>query len=433
MAKQRSLGRPSRPVLGTCSVALLSIISVIISNASIRSASVLDGTHHIAASAGPARIIANAAATSSATTPPATNWTEYFRNFAHNVTTHWESSPSQVPIRQTNASSSSDCAPASLILFGVPKEFGRIWKGYVRRIVRRNPRIHFEVHMHMHSDLHLHNFTNAKNGEINVTVASPSDVQQILMGNISVQGEHGNVSIPTRLVTSSQREYDESGLSWMEEGDLRHMGQNVFTNLNVLSNVFRQGNSMRQAYASAATRPFYASGDENKRTYVFLRSDTLLISDEVIPCGLATNEVHVPSWQTKGFPELNDRTAVAGPIAAHKYARAKSDAFREMILDRRNPGSERHAWSSAKRMKEHLDKTRFTYNNIGQRPTLHNPEKMLNFYLNHDELDGPKLKVVERDGDWMKLIRVRSGGRMHDAGRWRVEARFLNETDLRRR
>ncbi|KAL9178569.1 hypothetical protein ACHAXT_001907 [Thalassiosira profunda] len=379
----------------------------------------------------PTRNVADTTTNSSTSTAPATNWTDYFQRFVHNVATHWESFSPPTPIPQTNASTQSDCVPASLILFGVPKEFDRIWRNYVKYIVRRNPNIRFEVHMHMYSDLHLKSFTNAKNDEVNVTVVSPSGVQEVLGGNISVQGEDGNASIPTRIVTSSQREYDEAGLSWMEVGDLRHF---VFTNLDVLRNVFRQGNSMRRAYESAVSRPFLGNATGG-RTFIFLRSDTLLVGDVDIPCaGLAANEVHAPSWQTKNFPELNDRAAVAGSMAAYKYARAKSDAFREMILDRRTPGEERHAWSSAKRMKEVLDKkTRkeITYNNVKDRPTLHNPEKMLNFYLHYDELDGPRLKVVERDENWMKLIRVRAFGKLADGGRWKVKAQYLNETDLR--
>lgn len=316
--------------------------------------------------------------------------------------TWWQSSTEPDGEITSNLTSYS-CASASLILFGVPKEFDRIWKNYLKYIVHRNPNIQFEVHMHMYAD--LTNFSNAKNNEINVTTQSPSDIQRILSTMGVRQSGNKNVTLPMKLITSSQKEYDNAGLSWIQERDTKPISH---LSIDSLKNMFRQGNSIQQAFISASTQSLLGNLTAEimaKKTYLFLRSDTLLISPIDIPCsGLAANEIHVPSWQTKNFPEYNDRTALAGSTAAYKYARAKSDVFREMILDERNKTGE-------------VPKLR-----------LHNPEKMLKLYLDHG--DGVKLRVKERDLRWAQLIRVRSGGMLADAGRWGVKQKYLNETTL---
>ena len=182
----------------------------------------------------------------------------------------------------------------------------------MRYIVYQNPHIRkIEAFMHMYSDLHLSGFTNAKNNEINVTTQSPSDIQRVLNNSIGVGNQ--NYTIPVRLVTSSQREYDETGLAWVEERDLEHFSG---FSIDTLKNLFRQGNSIQQAYILEN-----ATSDMMKnKTFVFLRSDTLLVSPIDIPCsGLPPEEIHIPSWQSKGFPAYNDRAAIAGSTAAYKY------------------------------------------------------------------------------------------------------------------
>ena len=107
------------------------------------------------------------------------------------------------------------CVPATLILFGVPKEFRCIWKAYMKNIVQINPRINFEAHIHMYSDLHGENFINEKNDEKNVTTESPEEIRGIIIDNGSIiEGSDTSFkSISTRMVTSSQNEYAQKNLS----------------------------------------------------------------------------------------------------------------------------------------------------------------------------------------------------------------------------
>ena len=280
----------------------------------------------------------------------------------------------------------------------------------MKYIVQANPTIHFEAHIHMYSDLHLSSFTNAKNNEINVDIESPSMIRSIIDGSYETTKENAT-KIPTRMVTSSQHEYDEKNLSWVEQRDADELFSNIAT-IHTLKNIFRQGNSMYEAYQSATSKPFFDNDTSNK-TFLFLRSDTLLIQPLIIPCnGLASNEIHIPSWQTKKYPVYNDRTALAGSIAAYKYARAKSHVFPELFLDRR--GEEKIQWASRDSMKGHGG------------GKLHNPERMLMVYLNH-LVNGRKIEVKERELTWAPLLRVRSGGVLWDNERWKAP-KHLNQS-----
>lgn len=326
--------------------------------------------------------------------------------------------------------SNHECIPAALILFGVPKEFRCIWNRYIKYIVEANPSIKFEAHIHLYSDLHLSSFSNAKNKEMNITIQSPSAVRSIIDGSYEKAKDDNNntTKIPTRLVTSSQKEYDDKNLSWVQQRDADQLNSGIST-VSTLKNIFRQGNSMYEAYLSATSKPFFrnaaaastaSSSSNNNKTFIFLRSDTLLLQPITIPCmGLATNEIHIPGWQTDSFPEYNDRTAIAGPIAAHAYARAKSHIFPQLFLDRRNKrGKEKIQWASRQSMSSY------------EGGTLYNPERMLMVYLNHVVENGTKISVKEREVTWAQLIRVRSGGSLADldVDRWKTP-KHLNQSN----
>ena len=60
---------------------------------------------------------------------------------------------------------------------------------------------------------------------------------------------------------------------------------------------------------------------------------------------------------------------------------------------------------------------------------LHNPEKMLKLYLDRGDGVG-ELRVKEKDLRWAQLIRVRSGGMLTDAGRWKIKQKYLNENTI---
>ena len=320
-----------------------------------------------------------------------------------------------------NIPSSNECVTATLLLFGVPKEFQCIWNHYIKYIVNANPAIQFEAHIHLYSDLHSSSFTNTKNNELNVTIDSPAVIRSIIDGTYHHKADKNTTKIPTRLVTSSQKEYDKKNLSWIEQRDAQQFEPGIAT-ISTLKNVFRQGNSMYEAYLSSISHPFYNNPTSpSNKTFLFLRSDTLLIEPIIIPCqGLDTNEIHIPSWQTKDFPEYNDRTAMAGFVAAEKYARAKSHVFPQILLDRRNTqGKQTIQWSSYPSMKQY------------QKGRLYNPERMLKVYLDHRMEDiGTKLLVKEREVEWAPLVRVRSGGFLADmdVGRWKTP-KHLNQSN----
>eukprot|EP00956_Cyclotella_meneghiniana_P030524 scaffold77041_cov51-Cyclotella_meneghiniana.AAC.4 len=221
------------------------------------------------------------------------------------------------------------CMPVSLVLFGVPKQFSRVWTHYLEHIVRPNPHIQFDIHLHMYSD--LSNFTNQKNNEINVITESPSDIQNILMSQMERVNRWNRDSLNMTLITSSQTEYDKS-LSWLEPRDVE---QFEMLSLETIKNIFRQGHSMQQSHLSAFTQSLLHNVTTD-RNFFFLRSDTLLVAPIKIPCSMQRNELHIPSWQTNGNPQYNDRAALAGFVAAKIYAKAKSAPFRKYIIAARN-------------------------------------------------------------------------------------------------
>ncbi|KAL7475565.1 hypothetical protein ACHAW6_001480 [Cyclotella cf. meneghiniana] len=269
------------------------------------------------------------------------------------------------------------CTPgkiiASLVVFGVPKSFHIIWRSYVRNIIDRNPDIDFEVHMHMYADLSV--IFTPRNGELNATLDTPVTIRSILKSE-------GN--IPIYFTTSSQNEYDMSLVSWLGKDTL--YDYDVHTTMNI----FRQGNSMKEAYLSASgkdhlnlTSKERGSRCENNTMYVFLRSDTLLISPIDIPKqGIGGMDVYMPMWQAWPGHAYNDRFAVAGSFAATVYASAKSYGFQQMILEQRNKN-------------ESLQ-------------LLGTPERMLKHYLDKHNLN------ITLIPDWAKLLRIRGGGGMND-------------------
>eukprot|EP00581_Thalassiosira_minuscula_P030742 CAMPEP_0183762424 /NCGR_PEP_ID=MMETSP0739-20130205/9060_1 /TAXON_ID=385413 /ORGANISM="Thalassiosira miniscula, Strain CCMP1093" /LENGTH=557 /DNA_ID=CAMNT_0026000701 /DNA_START=271 /DNA_END=1944 /DNA_ORIENTATION=+ len=385
----------------------------------------------------------------------------------HNFTTFWKSpQASTSSVHSSLSSTTTSCVPVTLLLFGVPKEFAHIWNHYLEHIVRANPHIQFELHMHMYSD--LTSFSNAKNNEMNVITESPSEVRRILNNTMQIirEWKDVNMTIPMTLVTSPQKDYDTS-LGWLEEADTEQFNK---LSLDTLKNMFRQGNSIQQAYLSSSSLSdnspllFHNNNNmkeettttmNNNKTYLFLRSDTLLIKPLSIPCtGLPANYIQIPSWQTGCCPEYNDRTASAGHLAAYEYARAKSDVFRRYIVDARR------------------ESTRLALNIPPNKKSgvriLHNPEKMLKMHLDRVEVvdiaktaaataaknttaattnitatkNGTatnnvtttttittKLHVKEMDKSWGAFIRIRSGGNFHgsDAGRWCLKERRFDQ------
>ena len=351
------------------------------------------------------------------------NYTNLHSSSIYNHTTKdyctwWQSPPPPAKTEvvetdhTTNASSSSlssKCVSVTLILCGVPKMFSHIWEAYLANIVHRNPNIQFEAHMHMYSD--LSNFSNPRNNEINAMLQSPTDIQHVFeLGSADIN----MTVIPTKLIISPQERFDRDGLSWMKGIDTRAFSG---FSLDTIKNIFRQGNSMQQAYLSATDQSLLSnmtSEKMKKKVYLFLRSDTLLVSPIDIPCGgIAQNQIDIPSWHSWGG--YNDRFAMAGSLAAYKYARAKSvDTFKDIIIDQRN-------------------NTEKTWYNSYQ-----NTEGLLKLWLDHwvwlyngdYDKGSSKVNVMEREGDWAKLIRVRAGGIMNDLdlAQWKMKGSFLNES-----
>ncbi|KAL7497166.1 hypothetical protein ACHAWT_008086 [Skeletonema menzelii] len=261
---------------------------------------------------------------------------------------------------------------AVILLFGVPKHFRLVWTSYMKNIVQRNPLMKFEVYMHMYSDLSQQPFSNARNDEISTNLDSPDDIRAIL-------DEAEAEGIPTMLTTSSQSIFDKSELlSWIQQSDTSFFPNYIFT---TLQNVFRQGNSLREAffcYQKYNTNHW----NDNHHVYIFARSDTFLMSPVDIPSeiGVGSVDVIIPSWHS--WDGYNDRFAVAGPDAAKVYA-TKVEGYKEAILARRShPEPEVEPFSNA--------------------------ETLLKIWL-----DQNKLNVTEHVDDWAwALLRLRANGKI---------------------
>ena len=209
----------------------------------------------------------------------------------------------------------------ALILFGIPKEFDVIWKAYKSNIINRN--VHhvtsFHVHMHMYND--VWNLTNTKNHEYNINLKdtnTPESIRRIISNNTNnpiTRDNEGKIKL--FLTTSSQTAYDETELlPWLNknENDTKFFDERYWS-YETLQNMFRQGNSIKLAYLSAvSTAASAAISAKNSPTtsitaddydmYIFLRSDTLLLSPIDLPCASVTSyssepemEIHIPSWQ----------------------------------------------------------------------------------------------------------------------------------------
>eukprot|EP00579_Thalassiosira_antarctica_P028264 CAMPEP_0202025900 /NCGR_PEP_ID=MMETSP0905-20130828/57558_1 /ASSEMBLY_ACC=CAM_ASM_000554 /TAXON_ID=420261 /ORGANISM="Thalassiosira antarctica, Strain CCMP982" /LENGTH=333 /DNA_ID=CAMNT_0048588951 /DNA_START=223 /DNA_END=1221 /DNA_ORIENTATION=+ len=283
----------------------------------------------------------------------------------------------------TTKDDTKQCISAALVLFGVPKAFQYIHNAYIQQIVKRNPHVCFKAHMHMYNDLHQKPFINIRNEEKNGKIESPESIQAIL------DAEGG---IPAQLSTSSQSTFDEANLSWMHENITQNFPTKNKLNLQTMMNVFRQGNSMKEAFISASFAFELQKQQEQQRhgydMYVFARSDTLLITPIDIPrSGIGDRDLHIPGWHRWGGG--NDRFALAGPIAANIWVSAKGNVFREMILD---PGETLRSMEKKGR--------------TGWNGTLGNPEKMLRLWLDAND----SLNVTRGGKDWAHVIRVRMGG-----------------------
>lgn len=284
---------------------------------------------------------------------------------------------------------------AALVLFGVPKKFEKIWKAYINQIVKRNLHIKFETHMHIYSD--LKKLTNVKNNEVDAIIESPAGIQRIL--------ELENIT--SKLVTSSQSEYDNS-LGWVQKEDLHSFDPCCWT-VDTVKNMFRQGNSLKQAFLSALNA-VNTSQKGQYDIYFFLRSDTLLLSPIAIPCtGLPSHQLDLPSWQVFRNEEYVDRFAISGKAAAFIYAKAKADVFPEILLDRR--GKNALVWAAKPPKGKH-----------------DNSERLLRLWLDAN----PQIDVKRGDQNWAKLLRIRAGGEINkrDANTFRVSAKNINDLQI---
>jgi hypothetical protein len=275
------------------------------------------------------------------------------------------------------------CKKAALIFFGVPKHFPIIWKSYIQNIIKQNPQIEeFEVYMHMYEDLHQHPFSNSKNGELNETLESPDDIRAVF------DNENNEVHIQAKLTTTSQAKFDELELTWLQESD-----KTFFYNysLTTVKNVFRQGNSLREAYNYLLTEKRKEQSNNDIDVYIFARPDTFLMSPIDVPClGLGDDEIWVPSRNS--WWGINDRFAIAGSHAANVYAN-RIYGYKDAVLARR---------------------INLIEIELGMRETVGIPPQQFNNSetLLRTWLLGNNVKIIPQMEKWAKLLRVRAGGRI---------------------
>jgi hypothetical protein len=179
--------------------------------------------------------------------------------------------------------------------------------------------------------------------------------------------------------------FDKWELSWLKESDTLFFNKYP---LQTLQNMFRQGNSLRE---SLRYLQYQRKCDID--VYIFARSDTILLTPIVIPSsGIGDNEIWVPSWG--GWSGINDRFAIAGPIAAKVYA-SRIEGYKEELLARRNSTKALHPF--------------------------HNSETLLRNWLNKNLLN-----VTQMGEEWAKLSRVRADGRLHHSDHPSRISKLLN-------
>ena len=266
---------------------------------------------------------------------------------------------------KTVAVANKTTCQAAIILYGIPKSFDIIWGAYLRNIVDANPSVSFSVYQHLYED--VHNLTNPKNNERDISIESPSSIQATIA---RYQSQIKNY----KVVLTSQEAFDEQ-LRWINVNHTQTFDPKFWT-VNTLKNMFRQGNSILEAYK------LVQQGDPTSAPtiYIFARSDTYLGSPTRLSCKMmGESTLYLPSWQVvpKDKSEFNDRFAVAGRKAAQVYAHAKAVEYLKFVqnLSRRN-------WNS---------------------------ERMLKSYLkSHADVE-----VKLQDRSWAPLLRIRGGGRVH--------------------
>ena len=133
------------------------------------------------------------------------------------------------------------------------------------------------------------------------------------------------------LTTSSQSMFEESDLSWLQQSDLPFFWGYHF---ETVKNVFRQGNSLREAFPFLYEEIKHSNNPNDDTVYIFVRSDTFLMSPVDIPCSfnLGNTDIIIPRWASWGG--YNDRFAIAGPESAKVYA-TRIEGYKQAILARR--------------------------------------------------------------------------------------------------
>jgi hypothetical protein len=259
------------------------------------------------------------------------------------------------------------------------KCFQYIWLSYVRNLIQQNPHVDFSIHLHMY-DLKV--VTTPRNWEKEAPVDSLKTVHEIIARSMIFEDLP---PIPVNIVTSNHTEFDQTRLSWLDPSD-----QIFDYDLHTKMNIFRQGNSMEHAFFSALgmRRPgenlVMSNGVRqcgNSTVFLFLRSDTLLLSPIIIPNGgIASKSIIIPTWESWRGHDYNDRLAMAGSHAAAIYAEAKTNGYKNMILNQKSKNISLYLLGTSEGMlKSWLDKH----------------ENELNLTL----LD-----------DWAKLVRIRANG-----------------------
>eukprot|EP00985_Skeletonema_marinoi_P028963 scaffold26411_cov88-Skeletonema_marinoi.AAC.1 len=128
--------------------------------------------------------------------------------------------------------------------------------------------------------------------------------------------------------------FEESDLSWLQQSDSAFFGRTYSSHSQTLKNVFRQGNSLREAFPFLYADIKHSNNPNDDTVYIFARSDTFLMSPVDIPCSfnLGNTDIIIPRWASwRGY---NDRFAIAGPESAKVYA-TRIEGYKQAILARR--------------------------------------------------------------------------------------------------
>ena len=179
-----------------------------------------------------------------------------------------------------------------VIMYGLPKNFKKVWNNYNKYLFNFNKNTIFTVSLHLYDD--IGSLTNLRNNEINIPIINTKEMMDIINNN-----KAKNIK-SLSIINSSQNIFDRE-IDWINKSPIKCFKKDY--SIETIKNIFRSGNSMRLAYLNV---------NKLHNTYIFCRSDSLLVNNIKI-VNMLDNDMFIQSF---GKNELNNRFFITGSISA---------------------------------------------------------------------------------------------------------------------